>query len=317
VAFYAANLHTVKLRLVLIALLLAGCGNASWSITSARATDAAPVPSPEVGGAASQTAGPRPASHAASPALIVTPEVADRIDALLARRGGHAAVIVASGSSGEILHASAPDEPVFAASLYKLGVLLEAERRIDAGTLTPSDLITVTAADQAEGGSFTAAGSLLSIDEALERTIVLSDNAAALALIRRLGISSIQATLDRERIHLQFTTDGAITTARGIATFFGELVRGSLVSREASARMLARLSRQRAVDRLPAALPAGAVVAHKTGNLGFVTHDAGIVNGPGGAPVVLVVLTWDCAEQQGIDLIKEIARLAYQGLART
>jgi beta-lactamase class A len=158
---------------------------------------------------------------------------------------------------------------------------------------------------------------VLTVDEALERTIVLSDNAAALALIRRLRISTIQATLDREGIYLRFTADGAITTARGIATFFGELTRGSLVSREASARMLARLSRQRTVDRLPAALPAGVVIAHKTGNLGFATHDAGIVTGPGGAPIVLVVLTWDSAEQDAIDLIKEIALLAYQGLART
>ena len=198
----------------------------------------------------------------------------------------------------------------------QLGVLLEAERRIDAAH---SNRRTdhVTRADHSESGSFTAVGSVLTVDEALERTIVLSDNAAALALIRRLGIAAIQATLDRERIYLQFTADGAITTARGIAIFFGELVRGSLVSRAASARMLARLSRQRTVDRLPAALPAGAVIAHKTGNLGFATHDAGIVNGPGAAPVVLVVLTWDCAEQEGIDLIKEIARLAYQGLART
>jgi beta-lactamase class A len=59
------------------------------------------------------------------------------------------------------------------------------------------------------------------------------------------------------------------------------------------------------------------VIAHKTGNLGFATHDAGIVTGPGGAPIVLVVLTWDSAEQDAIDLIKEIALLAYQGLART
>jgi len=267
--------------------------------------------------AASHTAGPRPGAQAAAPALIVTPEAADRIDALLVRGDGGAAVVVAGGRSGEILYAAEADEPVFAASLYKLGVLLEAERRIDAGTLHATDVITVTAADQSESGSFTAAGTVLTVDEALERTITLSDNASALALIRRLGIARIQTTLDHEQIYLRFTTDGAMTTARGIATFFGQLVRGSLVSREASARMLARLSRQRTVDRLPAALPAGAVIAHKTGNLGFVTHDAGIVAGPGGAPIVLVVLTWDSAEQDGIDLIKEIARLAYEGIART
>ena len=304
-------------HLLLIALSLSACGGAPESLASARATNAQPVAAAETIAAATHTAAPRPGAQAAAPALIVTPEAADRIDALLAGQNGRAAVVVAGGRSGEMLYAVDADEPVFAASLYKLGVLLEAERRIDAGTLRLADLITVTVADQSESGSFTAAGSVLTVDEALERTIVLSDNASALALIRRLGISHVQATLDREGIDLRFTADGAITTARGIATFFGELIRGSLVSRDASARMLARLSRQRTVDRLPAALPAGAVIAHKTGNLGFATHDAGIVTGPGGAPIVLVVLTWDSAEQDAIHLIREIALLAYQGLART
>lgn len=307
----------VKVQLAFIAVLLSACGSTTASLTAAPTSEARPGAAAETIAVASHTAGPRPGAQAAAPALIVTPEAADRIDALLVRRSGRAAVVVAGGRSGEMLYAVDADEPVFAASLYKLGVLLEAERRIDAGTLLPTDMITVTAADQSESGSFTATGSVLTVDEALERTIVLSDNAAALALIRRFGISTIQATLDREGIYLRFTADGAITTARGIATFFGELTRGSLVSREASARMLARLSRQRTVDRLPAALPAGVVIAHKTGNLGFATHDAGIVTGPGGAPIVLVVLTWDSAEQDAIDLIKEIALLAYQGLART
>lgn len=304
-------------HVLLIALSLSACGGTAESLAPAHRSEAQPVAAAETVPVASHTAGPRPAAQAAAPALIVTPEAADRIDALLMRQSGRAAVVVAGGRSGELLYAVDADEPVFAASLYKLGVLLEAERRIDAGTLGPADLITVTAADQSESGSFTASGSVLTVDEALERTIVLSDNASALALIRRLGISHVQATLDREGIYLRFTADGAMTTARGIATFFGELLRGSLVSHEASARMLARLSRQRTVDRLPAALPAGVVIAHKTGNLGFATHDAGIVTGPGGAPIVLVVLTWDSAEQDAIYLIREIALLAYQGLART
>jgi beta-lactamase class A len=311
----------VTVCLALVAFLLSACGSATASTSSAHASDDKPasatVAAAETIATASHTTGPRPGSHAAAPALIMTPEAADRIEALLASRDGRAAVVVAGGRSGETLFAIDADEPAFAASLYKLGVLLEAERRVDAGTLRLSDLITVTAADQLESGSFTAAGSVLTIDDALERTIVLSDNAAALALVRRLGVPMIQAALDRERIYLRFTADGAITTARGIATFFGELARGSLVSRGASARMLARLSRQRAVDRLPAALPEGAVVAHKTGNLGFATHDAGIVNLPDGAPVVLVVLTWDSAERDAIELIKEVAHLAYVGLRRT
>jgi beta-lactamase class A len=313
----------MKKRLALIALLLSACGGASSSLSSVSETaqlSASPQASPQMEESipAPTHAAGRAGSLAAAPAVIVTPEAADRIDSLLAGIDGHAAVVVASAQSGVLLYTAEPDEPVFAASLYKLAVLLDAERRIDAGTLRLKDKITVIAADQDESGSFTAVGTVLTVDEALERMIVLSDNAAALALIRKLGIGPIQATLEREQIgYLRFTADGAVTTARAVATFFGELFRGSLVSREASARMLARLGRQRIDDRLPAALPEGTVIAHKTGNLGFATHDAGIVSGPGGAPIVLVVMTWDTGEQEAIELIKEIAVLAYDGLART
>jgi len=303
------------LLLLLIAIALVGC------VSIPPAADAPTEPgktvvAPRDSGAPRDSAAPRPVQNALARALIVTPGAADLVDARLATFHGRAAIVAANGTTGEVLLTVAADTPVFAASLYKLAVLLEAERRFDAGTLRPDELITITAADQTEDGSFTASGSMLTIDEALERAIVISDNAAALALIRRLGIPAIHATLDREGIALRFTADGAMTTAAAIATFFGELVRGSLVSRAASSNMLARLSRQRVADRLPAALP-GAVIAHKTGNLGFATHDAGIVRGPGDTPIVLVVLTWDSGEQEAIDLIREVAVLIYSGLSAT
>lgn len=315
----------MKRSLVLIAFALAACVRATPA-GDARATNSLPLahaaPSTATRTATplavpSDSAAPRPVTNALAPAVILTPDAAGLVDSRLASFPGHAAIVAAHGTTGEVLLAVDADTPVFAASLYKLGVLLEAERRIDDGTLRADDRITVTAADQTEDGSFTASGSVLTIDESLERAIVVSDNAAALALIRRLGVPSIHATLLREGIDLRFTPDGALTTARAVAMFFGELVRGLLVSRAASARMLARLSRQRDADRFPAALPPNTVIAHKTGNLGFATHDAGIVRGPGGAPIVLVVLTWDSGEQDAIDLIKEVAVLVYEGLART
>jgi D-alanyl-D-alanine carboxypeptidase len=179
----------MKVHLALIALLLSACGGATASASLAHTREDKPIAAVETIAAPSHTVGPRPGAQAAAPSLIVTPEAADRIDAFLARGDGRAGVVVAGGRSGEILYAADADEPVFAASLYKLGVLLEAERRIDAGTLQPTDLITVTVADQSESGSFTAAGTVLTVDDALERTITLSDNASALALIRTLGIA--------------------------------------------------------------------------------------------------------------------------------
>lgn len=306
-------------KLTFATLLLSACGGATGPLAAATedprpAAISSPAPVLPTSTPARTAGGP--GAQAAVPPVVVTTAAADRIDALLAVADGRAAVVVAAADSGQVLYSADPDERVFAASLYKLGVLLEAERRIDAGTLRREDRIAITSADQAESGSFTAAGTVLAIDEALERMIVLSDNASALALIRTLGIAAIQASLDRERIDLRFTADGAVTTARGVATFFGELARGSLVSKAASARMLARLGRQRSVDRLPAALPEGTMIAHKTGNLGFATHDAGLVRGPGGSAIVLAVLTWDGPEHEATLLIREIASLAYGGLAR-
>jgi beta-lactamase class A len=294
---------------------LVGCVNTPQAADAPSQT-ATTVPAPRDTATPRVSAAPRPVLNALAPAVIMAPGATDLVDARLAGFPGRVAIVAANGSTGEVLLAVEADTPVFAASLYKLAVLLEAERRFDAGTLRPDEYVTVTDADQTEDGSFTATGSVLTIDEALERAIVISDNAAALALIRRLGIPAIHATLAREGIALRFTADGAMTSAGAIATFFGELARGSLVSRAASSRMLARLSRQRVADRFPAALP-GAVIAHKTGNLGFATHDAGIVRGPGGTPVVLVVLTWDSGEQEAIELIREVAVLVYGGLSLT
>src|SRR5688500_16251847 len=137
----------MKVHFALIAVLLSACAGTVTSATSAQTTQS---PAFEMTAVASHTAGPRPGAQAAAPALIVTPEAADLIDALVVRGAGRAAVVVAGGRSGEILYAVDADEPVFAASLYKLGVLLEAERRIDAGTLQASDLITVSAARSEE-----------------------------------------------------------------------------------------------------------------------------------------------------------------------
>ena len=306
------NVERVQKALLLVAVALVGCVNTPpAAVPTHRAT---PVIAARDTAAPRDSAAPRPVLNALAPAVIVTPGTADLVEARLAGFPGQVAIVAANGNTGEVLLAVEADTPVFAASLYKLAVLLEAERRFDAGTLRPDEHVTVTDADQTEDGSFTATGSVLTIDEALERAIVISDNAAALALIRRLGIPAIHATLEREGIALRFTADGAMTTAAAIATFFGELVRGSLVSRAASSRMLARLSRQRVADRFPAALP-GVVIAHKTGNLGFATHDAGIVRGPGNTPIVLVVLTWESGEQEAIDLIREVAVLIYGGLS--
>ena len=68
-------------------------------------------------------------------------------------------------------------------------------------------------------------------------------------------------------------------------------------------------------DGIPAGLPAGTPVAHKTGELTAVYHDAALIYPPGRPPFVLVVLTKGYAERpQAMKLQADLARLAWGAL---
>jgi beta-lactamase class A len=102
-----------------------------------------------------------------------------------------------------------------------------------------------------------------------------------------------------------------VTTAADMATLFHLLLAGQVVSPEASHEMLDLLAEQQINDRLPAYLPDGAVVAHKTGNLDGLVHDAGVVYTPAG-PVIIAVLTEDVDEGVADDLMARVALLTWQ-----
>jgi beta-lactamase class A len=246
---------------------------------------------------------------AASP---LSTDVVRKLDGLIAAFPGKAGVWIAGPASSVPLYAHDADASVITASLYKLGVLMEAERRVDAGQLHYSDPITIGADDLTEEGSAYGPGTVLSIDDALEAMITVSDNGAALALWHRFGATTIDATLERAGMPdlLSFDAEGnTLTTPHATGTFFQLLARKELVSAAASERMLARLERQTLNDRLPALLPKQTVVAHKTGNLAGLTHDAGIIFTPAG-PRVVVVMTWDSFDGANA-FIAEVGAIVY------
>ncbi|HUY98708.1 MAG TPA: serine hydrolase [Thermomicrobiaceae bacterium] len=106
-----------------------------------------------------------------------------------------------------------------------------------------------------------------------------------------------------------------VTTASDMARFYELLLQGKVVSAQASAEMLDMLSQQQINDRIPAGLPAGTKVAHKTGNLVGVVHDVGIIYAPKG-PIVVVLLS-DNVGDEGLvdDMMRQIGRLAYDALS--
>jgi len=254
------------------------------------------------------------AVSAPAPARASTAELVQQLDGLISSFPGGAGIWIADPTIAAPLYNHDPDEQVIAASLYKLGVLAEAERRVDAGDLHYGDVITIEPEDITSDGSFEDAGTQLTLDEALEAMITISDNGSALALWRILGGANIDTTLEKAGIknfHVAYDdTEDNWVTPRAVGTFFTLLAKRQLISAAASDRMLSRLERQQISDRLPAQLPAGVVVAHKTGNLSGVTHDAGIIFTKTG-PRVVVALTWDALDDDAANFISSIGSLVY------
>ena len=98
-----------------------------------------------------------------------------------------------------------------------------------------------------------------------------------------------------------------ITTPQDIATHFAGLLSGKVVSLEASWAILGVLSQQAIGDRFPALLPEHAWLAHKTGNLPQVVHDAGIIYTALG-PVIVVGMSEAMPDEwEAIDALQQLA----------
>ena len=205
---------------------------------------------------------------------------------------GKTAVWLENLATGETRFAN-PDEPFIAASVIKLGVLLEAFRRFEEKTLDPDGLTEVKPSDKVPScGAITYMHDNLSVSwrDLATLMVILSDNTATNMLIDRLGISRVNRTLEEYGLtdmrlrRKMFDAEAAARglqntiTASSVARFFRLLYEEKLVSPRASREMLAILKNQRLNGKIPFYLhPQGIPVAHKTGEDDGTSHDAGIV----------------------------------------
>jgi beta-lactamase class A len=222
-----------------------------------------------------------------------------------------------------------------AASTMKVPVMIEMYRQAEAKLIGLDQRVPVVNAfksivdgsafalspeDDSEKDLYTAVGQTRSWRDLCELMITDSSNLATNILIDRLGVARVRATiasLGAEGMDVRRGVEDNVafraglnntTTSRALLVLLEGMAKGATVSPAASREMVEILSRQHFNEAIPAGVAPGTRVAHKTGGITRIQHDAAIVFAP--RPYVLVVLVRGLEEEKkGHDLIAAITRV--------
>jgi len=232
-----------------------------------------------------------------------------------------------------------------AASTIKVPILLGVFAAIDRGDLLPHSRVhvrnrflsvvenipfRVESGRDANSAVHNAIGKMMRVDELAYHMITTSSNLATNLLLAVIGPDSVNKTLaeleledgiDLKRgVEDELAFDNRINnmvTADGLLKILVMLAEGKAFSPALSRRMMDILHGQEFNQGIPARLPKAARVAHKTGEISTVAHDAGVVYLPKRKPYVLVVLTeWDPDVSGRSRTIATISHTIYEALTQ-
>lgn len=236
------------------------------------------------------------------------------------------------------------DQYFHAASTMKLAVLLGVFRQVERGELTldapvhirnrftsivNQEPFMLDLGRDADPDVYGHLGKTLTVRELAYWMITKSSNLATNLLVDVVGIGTIQIALDELEIDgvrvLRGVEDNAAfnaglnneVTANGLLKLLRLIADGKAYSQNASDEMLKIMLEQQYRSGIPAGLPkaASARVAHKTGNISTVHHDAGIVYLDDRKPYVLVILTQFSVENGRGTAVADVSRDIYSTLA--
>ena len=229
------------------------------------------------------------------------------------------------------------DKTFHAASTMKVPVMIELFRQASTGAIGLDDplpirnefrsivdgsVYSLSEGDDSDKEVYAAVGKTMTLRRLCELLITVSSNFAANLLIEKLGVDNVRSTVTRLGAEgmqvLRGVEDGKAfqkgmnntTTARGLLVLLESLANGRAVSAAADEQMIEILKRQKFRDAIPAGVPAGTSVAHKTGTITRIHHDAAIVYGP--RPYVLVLLVRGVDEKKkSAALMAELSRIIW------
>ena len=230
------------------------------------------------------------------------------------------------------------DKPFHAASTMKVPVMIELFRQARAGIVSLDEPLPIrnefrsivdgspyklSEGDDSDTEVYAAVGRTMTLRQLCEAMITVSSNFAANLLIEKLGVDNIRATVTRlgadgmqvlRGVEDQKAFDKGLnntTTARGLMVLLERIARAQAVDQSADAAMIEILKRQKFTDAIPAGVPAGTPVAHKTGSITKIHHDAAIVYAP--RPYLLVLLVRGIDDQKtSAAFMADLSRAVYE-----
>ena len=216
------------------------------------------------------------------------------------------------------------------ASIIKIYLMAFLFRKFRNGELDPKEIVTLRPEQIAPSAgvlSYLLDCRKLSVRDLIELMIIVSDNSATNVLIDLAGKEALNAFLQKElglkatRLRRRMMDLDAITRGEDNTTSAMEagiilerLYRGTLISPEASREMLRVLKNQQDSSLIPwyldEKLPEH-TIAHKTGGLDHVVHDAALVDLPD-RPYVLCFFGSGVSVPDYSRLIQDASRRIWQ-----
>jgi beta-lactamase class A len=280
---------------------------------------------------------PRSPTFASGQSLTIDQKISANIAERIRKSGADVAISFRT-LDGHMAYTLHDEESFHAASTMKIPVMIElfhqarqARLRLDDSllvknqfhSLADGSIYTLDPGDDSEVELYKATGERRTLRQLSELMITASSNLATNLLIERLGVDNIRATV--HSLHadgmnvLRGVEDNKAflkglnntTTARGLQQLLEVIAHGEAVDQECSRQMIEILEHQKFNEGIPAGLPAGTRVAHKTGEITKIHHDAAIVFAP--KPFVLVILVRGlAATKDSAALMADITRQLYQ-----
>jgi len=248
-------------------------------------------------------------------------------------------VSILDTANGQELHMDG-DRLYHAASTMKIPVMIELFRQAELGRFSLDDEVVLknefrsivdgslfSIEDDSDDAIYEHLGQPMSLRQLGYNMITVSSNLATNLLMDYLSADSVQNTSERlGTTHMQ-TIRGVEdlkafdlgmsnqATSHDLATLLERLRTGTAVSPASDSLMRGFLGDQFFNAMIPSGLPGGTRVAHKTGSITKIHHDAAIVYPANGEPYIIVIMVEGITDSDiSSELGASIARLVHERL---